>query len=47
MNEIKTRWHMDKTFVPGTSKEQQQRYFRNWKRAVERSKKWINETEEE
>jgi glycerol kinase len=47
MNEIKTRWHMDKTFQPGISKKDQQRYFRNWKRAVERSKNWISQTEEE
>lgn len=46
IEDVKKHWQMDKTFTPGPSKEKQQRYFRNWKRAVDRSKNWIGELEE-
>ncbi|HEX5170131.1 MAG TPA: glycerol kinase GlpK [Cyclobacteriaceae bacterium] len=47
MEDVKKHWLMDKTFEPGPSKERQQLFFRNWKRAVERSKNWIGDIEEE
>ncbi len=47
LNDVKKNWLIDKKFSPGESKEKQQQYFKNWKRAVERSKKWMTEVEEE
>ena len=47
LNDVKKNWLIDKKFSPGQSKEKQQQYFKNWKRAVERSKNWMTEMEEE
>ncbi len=46
IDDVKKHWQIDKTFEPGPAKEKQQRYFRNWRRAVDRSKNWIGELEE-
>jgi glycerol kinase len=43
MNEIQKYWQEDKRFTPGIGKEKQQKQYRTWQRAVERSKGWANE----
>jgi len=45
LNDIKKHWHIDRNFSPGESKEKQQHHFRNWKKALERSKNWMHEME--
>jgi glycerol kinase len=43
INEIQKYWQEDKRFTPGIGKEKQQKQYRTWQRAVERSKGWANE----
>lgn len=40
IEEIKKQWKIDRTFSPKEDKENFQQVIANWKRAVERSKKW-------
>ena len=47
LDDVKKHWHMDKSFVPGNSHEKQRQDYRKWKRAVERSKSWMIEMDEE
>lgn len=45
--DIARQWHKDKIFVAGSNQSKQQRDYRNWKRALERSKDWANNVETE
>jgi glycerol kinase len=47
LEDVRKHWLLDQTFSPGTDKDKQQRYFRNWKKAVERAKNWTKEIEED
>jgi glycerol kinase len=38
--EVAEQWAIDRTFEPTMSKEQRDRLYANWKRAVERSQHW-------
>ncbi len=42
LDEIKTQWQVDKIFEPAPNKEEIQRLIKNWKKAVDRSKKWYD-----
>jgi glycerol kinase len=46
LEDIRKHWLLDQTFSPGADKDRQQKYFRNWKKAVERAKNWTKEIEE-
>ena len=39
--QIRSLWQEEKTFTPRQSKNEAVEHMKNWKRAVERSKKWI------
>lgn len=41
IEEIKKQWHIDKTFLPEQDPEEFRQVIINWKKAVERSKKWF------
>jgi glycerol kinase len=45
LDDITRYWQEDKRFTPGAEKDKQQRNFRTWKKAVERSKDWAKENE--
>ena len=39
-NEIKQKWVLDKEFTPNMSKEERDKKYADWLKAVERTKKW-------
>lgn len=39
-DEISKIWHVDKEFKPSMGREEKERLYRGWKKAVERSKNW-------
>ncbi|MFW6259771.1 MAG: FGGY-family carbohydrate kinase, partial [Tangfeifania sp.] len=41
IEEIKKQWQIDKTFLPEQDPEEFRQVIVNWKKAVERSKKWV------
>ncbi len=41
IEELQTKWKIDKTFKPNMSKEEAEKYNANWLKAVERSKNWV------
>ncbi|MFW5755158.1 MAG: FGGY family carbohydrate kinase [Tangfeifania sp.] len=41
IEEIKEQWQIDKTFLPEQDPEEFRQVIVNWKKAVERSKKWV------
>lgn len=43
-DEILNIWTVERIFTPGMDKEKRERLYAQWKRAVERSKSWIQET---
>lgn len=40
-DEIKTAWHLDKSFTPIMASENAEKLYRRWDKAVEKSKGWI------
>lgn len=46
LDEIKENWSIDKVFEPQIIKEERDKKYRNWKRAVERSFDWAKDFEE-
>ncbi|MDQ1279917.1 MAG: glycerol kinase [Thermoproteota archaeon] len=43
LDEIRRNWQIDRVFTPEWPEEKQQRMYRDWKKAVMRSKNWIEE----
>ena len=41
--EINNRWRLENEFIPNLSEESRNRYFKEWKKAVEKSKGWLEE----
>ena len=41
--EIKKNWKLNKEFTPNLSQELRNRYYKCWKKAVEKAKKWEEE----
>lgn len=46
LEEIKKIWKIDKEFKPSMMEEKREKKYRKWKKAVERSRMWIDEDEE-
>jgi glycerol kinase len=44
--EIEQKWAMDKEFVPSMDEAERERLYKGWKRAVERSRGWVQPEEE-
>ena len=40
---INNRWRLENEFIPNLSEESRNRYFKEWKKAVEKSKGWLEE----
>jgi len=47
MDDIRKHWHTDRVFEPGDQQSRQQLFYRNWRKALERSKHWLQDIEEE
>jgi glycerol kinase len=45
LDDIREQWQTDKTFDPGPNQQKQQEFYRKWLKAVERSKGWLREIE--
>lgn len=43
LNEIESKWKLSKRYEPKMSAETREKLLRNWRRAVERSKGWVEE----
>ena len=43
--EIGKQWQMDRIFEPGPNQARQQLFYRNWLKALERSRNWLREIE--
>ena len=41
--EINNRWRLENEFITNLSEESRNRYFKEWKKAVEKSKGWLEE----
>lgn len=41
LNQIESQWQLDRRFVPSMGEEDRQKLYRGWKKAVERSKRWL------
>ena len=41
--DIKKNWKLDKEFEPNLSEELRTKYFKGWKKAVEKAKNWEEE----
>ena len=41
--EINNRWRLENEFIPNLSEESRNKYFKEWKKAVEKSKGWLEE----
>lgn len=39
--ELEKQWKIDRTFTPRMGEDQREDLYHNWKRAVERSFKWV------
>jgi len=46
LEDISHHWQIDRTFDPGKGQQKQQRFYRNWRKALDRSRNWLNEMEE-
>ena len=43
MDELRTNWAVDRTWVPQMPEEKREEYYRLWKKAVTRSRDWVDE----
>lgn len=41
LNQIESQWQLDRKFVPNMDEGDRQKLYRGWKKAVERSKRWL------
>ncbi|HTU54473.1 MAG TPA: glycerol kinase GlpK [Acetobacteraceae bacterium] len=41
-DDLRANWGVDKTFTPALSVEKRERYYRSWKKAVQRSFDWVS-----
>ena len=44
--DIQKQWSADRIFEPGDNKDRQLLFYRNWRKALDRSKNWLKEIEE-
>ncbi|MEN3008930.1 glycerol kinase GlpK [Pseudothermotoga sp.] len=41
LDQIESQWQLDRKFVPNMDEEKRQRLYEGWKKAVERSRRWL------
>jgi len=46
MEELKENWALDRKFVPNMTEEYRVKIYKGWKKAVQRSLKWIDPEDE-